>query len=231
MQETIYLHDGLGIIYLRGGPIDTFLYVRKEPRLAIFYAEVGTIWRYLVGREISEKLLHDNYRYEALVAAGRVAPGAALADQFKHVLKLLSNGSYQLSLEAFLRTPPIVPAISHDDPTPYYDHYGGLVGVTATQTYLDQAKVEEYKIAIHRGDRPIVVLLKIKGSNDIFLLDGHHKLTAYNALKVVPQTLLITKLDTKPMRQEEGSEILQQLGLQDKDWLRKYSNEKRQINS
>ncbi|MEM9929891.1 MAG: hypothetical protein AAF840_08745, partial [Bacteroidota bacterium] len=73
------------------------------------------------------------------------------------------------------------------------------------------------------GDRPIVVLTNIAGSEQVFVLDGHHKLTAYLALKIPPKTLLISKLDAKRMLAEEGSQVLGALTSMNEDLLRIYN--------
>jgi len=95
-----------------------------------------------------------------------------------------------------------------------------------TDLGLNTSIVEKYKNNIQKGARPICVLLKLKDSWSIFVLDGHHKLTAYSQLKINPQVLVISKLDNHKIDSTTtGLNILKELGLSDKKIIDCFQNE------
>ena len=66
-------------------------------------------------------------------------------------------------------------------------------------------------------------MLQIENSGTPFILDGHHKLIAYEELGIGPQILMITKLLNTESNYESGLKILQQLVVNDKNAMKKYS--------
>jgi hypothetical protein len=226
MKEIISIYNGRGIIHLKGGPSETILYVKKKPRIACFYAEIGTVWRYQIGEEIDENLLGENYQYEKIVKSGDIDDEESLSKQFSHITQLLTNGSYELHLCEFSWEIDILPAISKTDKSPYYDVYGGTAEVTATQKYLNEDVIGEYKERINNGLRPIIILIKIKDSWAIYVIDGHHKFQAYKESKVNPRALIISKLDNKEVDRKEGIKIMKELGMEQEDWIKTYEEEK-----
>lgn len=226
MKEEISLYNGRGIIHLKGSPSETILYVKKKPRIACFHAEIGTVWRYQIGKEIDENILDENYRYENIVKSGDIDEKESLSKQFNHITQLLTNGSYELHLCEFSWEIEILPAIAKTDKSSYYDVYGGMAEITATQNYLNKDVVEEYKERINNGLRPIIILIKIKDSWVIYVIDGHHKFQAYRELKINPRALVISKLDKKEINQDEGIKIMKALGMEREDWIKIYKAEK-----
>ena len=226
LEEEIYISKGKGVIHLKGGPSDTFLYVKKNPRIACFHAEIGTVWRYQVGNEIHENIIGENYQYEKLVKTGNINQDETLSSQFSHILELLTNGLYKLKLCEYSGDTRLLPAIEKGNLNSEYDVYGGMAEVAASQTFLDETIVSEYKEQIQKGERPIAVLIKIENSWVIYVIDGHHKFAAYNQLNVNPKVLLISKLDAKDIQLEEGISTLKKLGLKNEKWMKEYQNEK-----
>lgn len=226
MKEELFLYDGKGVIQLKGGPSETFLYIKKKPRIACFLAILNTVWRYHMGREIDENLIMENYQYENLVSSGEVNLNDKLSDQFIHIVQLLTNGNYELSLCEFPWSLDVVSAMAKAVENAYYDAYGGMAEIIATQTYLDQNVVDDYKDKIKNGQRPIVILLKNKDSWVIFIIDGHHKLQAYKELKINPKALIISKLDNNEIGQDKAIETMKELGMNNAAWIEIYKKEK-----
>lgn len=226
MKELVDIYTGTGIIHLTGSPSETILYIKKEPRLACFFAEVGTVWRYHMGQEINEDLLRDNYEYERLVKDGQVDPQKPLSEQFKHLTNLLTNGSYSLQLCKFPWQLRVLPGTDRDNTKSFYDTYGGTADLIETQSYLNRQVVDTYKTAIACGVRPIVVLIKLEASWVIYILDGHHKLQAYQELKKDPEALIISKLDPKRLTVEQALGIMQKIGLTEVKFIETYQEER-----
>jgi hypothetical protein len=226
MKEVIEIHNGKGIIHLKGGPSDTILYIKKKPRIICFHAEIGTTWRYQIGREIHENIISENYKYEEIVKSGEIDSKIKLSDTFKHILELLTNGVYELKLCEFSGNSGFLPVISEDIIHPFYEVYGGSVDVSATQSYIDIEIVKQYKEEITIGKRPIAVLIKIIDSWTIYIIDGHHKFKAYDELSINPRVLLISKMDSKKIKLTEGITTMNELGMDKEDWIEIYRKEK-----
>lgn len=227
MKEEINIYNGKGILHLKGNLSETFLFIKKNPQMVCFHAEIGTVWRYHIGCEIEGNILDENYKYESLVRTGEVNFDLELSKQFNHITELLTNGQYELHLCEFPWEFGCLPAISKSSLSSCYDVYGGGVEVVATQSYLDHKIVEQYKTEIQNGSRPIMVLFRHLDSWTIYLIDGHHKFKAYKELKVNPRALMITKLDHKEIKESEALEIMRQLGLEKDEWIDIFKQERK----
>lgn len=226
MSEEIYVHSGRGILNIKGSPTESILYVKSKPRIMSFFAEVNTTIRYQIGKEITEELIRENYKYETIVNEGNIDLSKSLEEQFQYITELLTNGKYKLSYYTERHETHVQPAISKDSTYISYDTYGGLYDIVATQFHLNPKKVKQYKSIISKGKRPIVLLLMLENSANKYVIDGHHKLRAYKDLKINPKVLAISKLDAKNIKYEEGIKIMNSLGLIDKDTKEKYKEEK-----
>ncbi len=227
MTEIIDIYEGKGKIKIKGNITDTYLYINGNPKIVSFFAEVGTVWRYLIGTSITEKIIDDNYLYESLVGTGKLDFNNSLQNQFGHILNLLSNGKYELKLCEF---PYKITYLGlNNEEKPYSDTYGGLADILFTQKYFDLSVVEKYKSKIKKGERPICVLFKLQDSWTIFVIDGHHKLNAYKELKINPKALIISKIENRAVETNQGIEIMKKLGLNDEKFITtfKYESEKK----
>ena len=226
MKEEVNIYDGRGVIHLKGSTSETFLYVKNKPRIASFHAEIGTIWRYQIGREISDNLIGENHKYEELVSSGEIIEEEKLSRQFNHITQLLTNGNYELHYCEFSWELNILPAIEKCNNKTFYDVYGGMNEITATQTYSNKDTIDKYKGKIKSGLRPVPVLIKIKDSCATYIIDGHHKLAAYKETKVNPKALIISKLEYKNNTLPEAIKEMKSLGMTDEKWIEIYKSKR-----
>ena len=101
MTEIIDIYEGKGKIKIKGNITDSYFYINGNPKIVSFFAEVGTVWRYLIGTTITDKIIDDNYQYESLVSSGKLNFDVSLQNQFGHILNSLSNGQYELKFCEF----------------------------------------------------------------------------------------------------------------------------------
>ncbi|MGW7530804.1 hypothetical protein [Amycolatopsis sp. NPDC054798] len=92
-----------------------------------------------------------------------------LAETLRELLALLVDGQYRVSGPERFEDRDLVPA------NPWPDG--------------DDARVAYYRAAIRSGHRPVAVVLS---GQRPFLLDGHHKISAYRAEGVTPSVVLIS---------------------------------------
>lgn len=226
MIEIVDIYDGAGKIKIKGEITDSYLYINNKPQIVSFFAEIGTVWRYLIGTSVTKKLIDENFQYENLVSSGILDDNKSLSDQFQHILKLLSNGQYKLSYSEFSYSTRLLDLQHNNNAKPFYDTYGWGFDIIFTQNFIDLTIVEQYKVKILKGERPISVVLKLQDSWNIFVIDGHHKLKAYKELKINPKVVIISKIDSNIIEKAQGLKIMENLGLDDKNILNTFIREK-----
>ena len=92
---------------------------------------------------------------------------------------------------------------------------------------FDEATVAAYRRRIAAGSRPAAVALApVPGPGDVlYLLDGHHKIRAYEQERAVPRLIVIAPQRPRPLRRDEFTALLAEpgrfhrlLGAGDVDW-------------
>jgi hypothetical protein len=219
MEEYINIYEGKGVLQIKGSASDSILYIKKQPVIMTFLGSVGTTWRYFAGKDITFDWLQANYLYDNLVKTGNIDAHTPLSVQFVHITQLLTNGEYKLKLTA-LPAGVDIQYFNH----PQDDGYG--VDMIATQTHFDQKTIDKYALEIQKGVKPIVILYKVQNTPHVFLIDGHHKLWAYQKVKAMPLALVMVKLDAKEITEEEGIATLEALGVTNKKYFDQYTSEK-----
>jgi hypothetical protein len=183
---TVQNPDGLGIIDIVS---DGFLYCLKIDRIvaADSYDNGGTVAHYYE--------LAGYNRKDIAAIAGRMnkllmeGSSSAVEEQIREFLLLFAPGEYEIEV---------------DQTTSSYDFASGNyyptaelnINLTQHARYLDEKRISFYMNAISNGMNPRLVLFNknwryynAKSPEDYnddsfhFLLDGHHKLMAYNRLQ------------------------------------------------
>lgn len=194
MEEFFQLTSGNNTIDVNGLNNSATLYHKNKKMSFIFHYCESTDMRYYLGTGIESLRLDSKNDYHSVTNEGRFDFNSSLSKQFSHILNLLTNADYNLRL-CKLETEIEIdkPSMCEKHIFANYEHYGGGYSLFATQTNLNYKKVKEYEAKLSYI-RPIAVLLGIKNCNINFILDGHHKLEAYNNLRLEPICLVITKM-------------------------------------
>ena len=86
----------------------------------------------------------------------------------------------------------------------YYPETANELTATQPTESIDEGRVKYFKKEIKRGKRPFAIIINKKTTipydeewSDNYILDGHHKLIAYNELKIYPPLLVITRYEEK----------------------------------
>lgn len=191
-EEIVQLSDGVGRIriHISGG---CSLRFDDKPVIFSWGDRQGSIGEYLVrGVPVEE--------YQAVLDAIRTLVSGqdftlSLADSLQGLLRLFESGQYLLQ-ETVADEYFAVVAFSHaqDITTNHnsmYPHSHVLV-CTQPQEYLCSEQVAEYKTKILHGERPLLLTTGLYRNRDVlFVLDGHHKLQAYQELNIRPSLITI----------------------------------------
>jgi uncharacterized protein (TIGR02996 family) len=210
--DLVFLDEGKGLIEVRGGEEDTVLLVEGNPVALNWNDCCGSVGQYLVftGHTCGS----DYVRQLGEFVAGEVDEGRPLAEQIEPLLALFAPGMYSISY-----TPSAVAetvgtleysrqASANRELVEYYP--SGMRNLVCTQTResLNEERVAFYGKRIRSQQRPIVLTTSAAGAWCEFVIDGHHKLAAYNRQRVRPSILGIVRWNAPAIGREEGLRFL-----------------------
>ncbi len=210
--DLVCLEDGKGLIEVRGNDQDTVLLVEGKPVALNWDDCSGSVGQYLV---FTGHTRGSDYARELReFVAGNVDEGKPLTEHIGPLLDLFVPGIYSLCY-----TPSeVVKSVATLDNSLQSSANQGLVGYypaedrqlvfTQTSESLNEDRVRYYQKRIQAGERPIVLTTSAEGAWCEFVIDGHHKLEAYNRQAVEPTLLGITRWNAPPISLEEGLSYL-----------------------
>jgi hypothetical protein len=160
---------------------------------------------------------------ETMAATGAVEEGIRLCDQIGVLLSRFEPGRYnvkfQLAMDEWEPRGLYWPTTRLDEA--YMEET--YMFATQSESSLDDAVAERYVDAIRQGARPVVFLCQTRGTyGDYYVLDGHHKLSAYCACDRIPAVVII-KHSADP---EDGPSPAQDQikeDLQPRGWVAQYT--------
>jgi uncharacterized protein (TIGR02996 family) len=200
--------DGKRSIEVRGDGVDVVLLVEGQPVALNWDDSNGSIGQYLVFTGHTPDA--DYARQLAGFVEGEIDAARSLADQIEPLLAHFVPGTYCLRY-----TPS---AAARDIGTLEYAHQsaanfqlenyypyeqGNLVCTQMTETLIDN-RVMYFRRQIRTGQRPIILTASAEGAWCEFVIDGHHKLAAYDREQVSPAVLSIVRWDAPAITLKEG---------------------------
>lgn len=186
-----------------------------------FLREIGSTWRYQIAKGIKNSDIIGELSFSNFVKYGFLT-SEPLSKQFDYILNCLTDGKYQVELTEIDSDIGIVEIDESDDGYYYSDTYGGMIEIIETQSEFEGKIVDEYLEIIEKGNEPITILLKSKDSENTFLIDGHHKFSAYGRLKKNAKCLLITKLDCETIDKEEGISLIEKTNIRNNEYKHRF---------
>jgi hypothetical protein len=200
--------DGKGLIEVRGGQVETVLLVEGRPVALNWDDCQGSVGQYLVftghtrGSDYARQLVEF------------VEGGRTLAEQIGPLLALFAPGTYGLE---YTPSAALESATTFEYPSGssadreligYYPADQRNLVCTQTRESLDEKRVAFYGEQIRAGRHPIVLTVSAEGAWCEFVIDGHHKLVAYDREQVTPAVLDIVRWQAPEISLKEGLGIL-----------------------
>ena len=188
---------------IRFGGDYTELYLVGQPLGLTWSYNDGSIWDGLI------RFAHpDGERH---LAEWRIALSTGNAESAIERIahRFLAPGTYRIVSTIHYAWPLNLPEAS-TDPDAFSHSYGGdgIIVTTFPPDALSEERVAYYEALIRQGERPCGIALACQDdfayedvSHSIFLLDGHHKLKAYERLSILPHLWVIIRLDPPPPSQ------------------------------
>ncbi len=187
-KETFFLKSGHGVIDLKGSDFDCIIYFNQSPYALNWCDLEGSVGQLLM--RTSVKGFRKNVRQLDRVLREGLNDQLKISDQIYPILQLFKYGTLVLGI--YEESEWQVIECGENSVCRYYPYAPTLV-MTQPSTDLDEDTVVEYECAIRDGQRPLVLTTSVEGGWCEFVLDGHHKLKAYESLDVPVNILNIEK--------------------------------------
>ncbi|WNJ18248.1 hypothetical protein [Pontibacter sp. G13] len=227
MKRRIQTYGKNGVLEIVGNPQETILYLKSRPIQYSWYAEVGSTWRFHIAQGLKKQVVRLYSRIEETLQRGIGNEGDFLAIT-EYFNQFLCYGTYEFGYYELCEDLTWVD-VPESEEYESYDYYGGSVGISPTQNFIDDKIVENYKEQILRGSRPVLVLLHVENSWMFYILDGHHKFLAYRRAKVKPHAIIITKVGNEYRSISNTLELAGKMGCTKQGYLNWMSKEKKNL--
>jgi uncharacterized protein (TIGR02996 family) len=210
--DLVHRTDGPGRIEVRGGENETVLLVDGRPVALNWNDCQGSVGQYLVFTGHTGGSVYA--RQLAEFAADGVEDDRPLADQIAPLLAVFARGTYCLH---YVPSAVIGNVTTLGDPgrssagrelIEYYPIDDRNLVATQARESLNEDRVAFFREQIRAGRRPTVLTASAEGAWCEFVIDGHHKLEAYNRERVNPAVLNIVRWDAPEISLEEGLRYL-----------------------
>ena len=207
--EIFDLATGHSLIDVRGGGFDSALSVGGRPIVFNWCDCEGSVGQYLAraGRIDCEKELRS-LRH---TLDGNWLPDVPISSQIYPFLELFVPGHYRLRRVESCPDCDTTEfdaawdfARSHDSFYPF----GTTLVFTQSTDSLDHNRVAHYVERIRCGHRPIALTATAAEGWCEFVLDGHHKLTAYKMAGVAPTFVSVCRLDAPRLTPESFEDFI-----------------------
>jgi hypothetical protein len=213
--ETIEIHDGLGIFEIKGGldkwgsPFESCLYF--EGRLiALNWPDCsGSVAEYLVRSDDAD---YQNAAQQLISLQDfKIKNGISLGSQLHSVMQLFSNGIYELTYASPDHRDVMVfdlPQVGPITANHYYqpDHF--VFARTIPNNRINQSRVGWWREKVLKGERPPVIVVNQKDAWSGFIIDGHHRLEAYQALSINPMIITISSQNFTKLVDNDVEQLL-----------------------
>ena len=189
VQETHSVSNGENIIQIAGN-YETAIFVNGTPIAMDWACGTGSVDHYLLRANVPERtVLLEEHRF---VVDGGFDSGKSLGTQFAPVLRLFCDGEYALTLsEAGCDEEWDQCEFEWKNTGQHKDQVyplGRTFVCTRPTESLDQKRIAELCEFMTCGVDPIVITAS-NGSRFEYVIDGHHKLKAYQSRRSSPKVL------------------------------------------
>ena len=211
-SERVTVGPTSGPLDVRGTDFDAALLVHGRLVVLHWCDCQGSIGQNLA-RTTSPRLGDATRRFRHSVETP-VDAAVSLASHFGEVVSLLASGDYLLTLEDVPADSCVVEFSGHArlpiETTGFYPGGGAMVA-TQPRSAASADQIDHYIELIGAGARPTVVVLAAEDAWSEFIIDGHHKLAAYQASGIPIRRLVVTRLTCPALPLPVALEFLSEL--------------------
>jgi len=171
----------------------------------------NSLFNFFVGIQSKERILYlESYRkLEEGLNEGTINEENCI-ELLEPLLNQFTNAKYKIEIEetndAYHIIYPGEPTYQNKQKTKHIIWNsiwaGGQPYIYSFQKISDSNRIEHYLKNIKNGKRPQVLIMKTDESEVEFILDGHHKLNAYNKTTINANIVRITKTNNYKISEE-----------------------------
>ncbi len=194
--EIVDLAGGRSVIDVRGSDFDSVLLVGGHPVVLAWSDCKGSIEQYMARAGTAD--CEDQLRALRFVLEGNFDADAPIGPQIFPFLQLFVPARYRLSHRPTCADCQLVGFDTSWQRSREHDHFypfGHTLVFTQAVDSLSRDRVAYYLNRIRGGHRPIALTATVEGGCCEYVLDGHHKLRAYQAADVHPTFISACRLD------------------------------------
>ncbi len=200
IAEIYKLNEGIGFIEVLGGGFASLMCVDGSPIVMSWPDYEGSVARYLVrsGMTNVEESL-ESLRY---ILDGGFRSNHSISSQIFPVLELFVPGQYDLIYRDHCADCEYIEYNSDWDFEKSFDQfYPSEFNLVFTQSleHLNPVRVNYYIARIKADHCPIAITATASNGRCEFVIDGHHKLAAYNQLREDPAFISISRRNAPPL--------------------------------
>jgi len=210
-MKTLEVYKGSGEFNIVGTKDCSIFEFKNRPRIMVWEMNWNSLFNFFVGIQPKQRLLYleSYYRLEESLNEGTINYENCI-ELLEPLLNQFTNAKYTIKIEetndAYRIIYPGEPIYQNKEKTKHIIRNsiwaGGEPYIYSFQKISNSNRIEYYLKNIENGQRPQILIMKTEDSEVEFILDGHHKLNAYNKTTVNANIIRITKTNNYKISEE-----------------------------
>ena len=219
-MKKIEIHSGIGEFNLVGTKDCSIFEFRNRPKILVWEMSWNSLMNFFIGKQAKQRILYLEIfeKLEAGLNSGTVTDENCV-ELLEPLLNQFTSATYEVEIEeiddAYHIIYPGEPPYQNEEKTKHVVWKsvwaGGYPFIYAFQRINDSGRVEFYREQINKGIRPQILMLQAHNSAVSFVLDGHHKLNAYNETTIKANVLRIIKMSNYEVAEDNIIEAFDKL--------------------
>jgi len=210
-MKTLEVYKGSGEFNIVGTKDCSIFEFKNRPKIMVWEMNWNSLFNFFVGIQPKQRLLYleSYYRLEEGLNEGTINNENCI-ELLEPLLNQFTNAKYKIEIEetndAYHIIYPGEPTYQNKEKTKHIIWNsiwaGGEPYVYSFQKISNSNRIDYYLKNIKNGQRPQVLIIKTEDSEVEFILDGHHKLNAYNKTTINANIIRITKTNNYKISEE-----------------------------
>ena len=210
-MKQIEIYKGTGEFNIVGAKDCSIFEFRHRPKIMVWEMNWNSLFNFFVGTQSKHMILHLEayYKLEEGLNKGTINDENCI-ELLEPLLNQFTNAKYKVEVceteDAYKIIYPGEPTYQNKERTKHivWDSIwaGGYPYIYSFQQINNSNRTEHYKKLINNGSRPQILIMKADDSEVEFILDGHHKLNAYNRTTNNANIIRITKMNNYKISDE-----------------------------
>lgn len=209
--NTIQIHKGTGEFNIVGTKDCSIFEFRNRPKIMVWEMNWNSLMNFFIGKQAKHRIIYLDafYKLEEALNAGKVDNNNCI-ELIEPLLNQFTNATYEIEIQeiddAYHIIYPGEATYQNKEKTKHIifktQWAGGHPFIFSFQRINNSDRMNFYKEQIEIGLRPQILILQTDNSEVSFILDGHHKLNAYNETTINANIVRIKKMNNYEISEE-----------------------------